>query len=362
MGQIGLCQSGKLRCSQMRTLTGRIIPLVLAAALGCSGGNSGTGPNPGAPAVPLEDLGMQEYLGMFEGGLYPGGVNTMPGAHNSAGQAHAGNIQPRDISGTPSPSGKYVLLSIGMSNVTQEWCAVGGNTCNPWTLMGKAATDPAVNHQTLVIANGAEGGQVATDWDDPNDPNYDRVLTNVLTPRGLSEKQVQAVWLKEADRRPSTGLPSPQADAYELETNLGNIVRALRVRYPNLQIVFLSSRIYAGYASSLLNPEPYAFESGFAVKWLVEAQITQMQSGTVDPRAGNLDYNTVAPWIAWGPYLWAAGGTPRSDGLTWVPADYESDGTHPSTSGETKVANLLLSFFKTDSHASCWFLAGSSCP
>src|SRR6185503_12380979 len=116
-------------------------------------------------------------------------------------------------------------------------------------------------------------------------------------------------WVKVANPGPTSSLPSANADAYVLETQMGDIVRALKVRYPNLQQVFLSSRIFAGYATTALNPEPYAYESGFAVKLLVQAQIDQMANGgvPVDPRAGNLDYGTVAPWIAWGPYLWAAG-------------------------------------------------------
>jgi len=336
--------------------------LAVLALAACSSG--GTGPNPAGSAVPISDLGPQDYLGSFQGGLYPGGLNTMPAAHAGVGQLRAANIQPRAGNGSPSPTGKYVLLSVGMSHATQEWCAKSGTTCNSWSFSGKAAADGAVNHGALVIANGAEGSQTALFWDSPTDPDYDRVKNTVLAPIGLTEAQVQAVWLKEADPQPSTSLPASQADAYKLETSLGNIVRALKSRYPNLQVVFISSRSYAGYAVSTLNPEPYAYESGFAVKWLIQAQIDQMNNGgtVVDGRAGNLNYNTVAPWIAWGPYLWANGDTPRSDGLRWVPSDFEADGTHPSTSGETKVANLLLSFFKTEPHASCWFLAGATCP
>lgn len=50
----------------------------------------------------------------------------------------------------------------------------------------------------------------------------------------------------------------------------------------------------------------------------------------------------------------------RSDGLTWAPGDFSTqDGTHPSTSGAQKVANLLLSFFKTNDLARSWFLKSS---
>ena len=42
--------------------------------------------------------------------------------------------------------------------------------------------------------------------------------------------------------------------------------------------------------------------------------------------------------------------------MFWIRADFVNDGTHPSPSGRTKVANLLLDFLKTDSTAIPWFL------
>lgn len=313
--------------------------------------------------IPLTDLGAGRYLG-FTGGLYENGSNSEPADHALVGLLRAARIQPLNPQGQPDPQGAYVLISIGMSNTTQEFCGGGRDgRCNPWTFMGQAATDPMVNKRTLVIVDGARGGQSAAFWDAPDEANYDRIRM-LLAERGLSEKQVQSAWVKVANPRPTLSLPAAQADAYLLVMQMGNIVRALKARYPNLQQVFLSSRIYGGYATTPLNPEPYAYESGFAVKWLIQAQIDQMRNEgrIIDVRAGDLNYHTAAPWIAWGPYLWANGLTPRSDGLVWERADFEDDGTHPSPSGERKVGTLLLNFFKTSPYTRCWFVEGEVCP
>src|SRR4029078_10223114 len=72
--------------------------------------------------LPLTDLADGQYLG-FAGGLYPGGSNTIPPAHLAAGIAMAKKVQPLDGNGNPdAQNGKTVLLSIGMSNTTQEFC------------------------------------------------------------------------------------------------------------------------------------------------------------------------------------------------------------------------------------------------
>jgi len=80
----------------------------------------------------------------------------------------------------------------------------------------------------------------------------------------------------------------------------------------------------------------------------------------VDPRAGDLG-PAAAPWIAWGPYLWANGMEPRSDGLVWRREDFHTDGIHLFPSGQGKVAIMLLNSFKAAPEARCWFLSGQSC-
>ncbi len=313
--------------------------------------------------VPLNDLGTGCYLG-FQGGLYPGGADSLPEAHLAAGRAAAKAIQPLDAAGQPAANGRYVLLSIGMSNTTQEFCSDGGlpGSCQPFSFMGQAAADPTVNHSTLVIVNGAYGGRAASSWVSQTSPEYDRIHESWLAPLGLTERQVQIAWIKVADPDPTVSLPASTADAYTLEAEIGSILRALKARYPNLRQAFLTSRIYAGYATSPLNPEPYAYESGFSVKWAVQSQIDQTAGRANAGRTGDVRYDDgSAPWIAWGPYPWAAGMHARSDGLAWVPTDFASDGTHPAASARQKVGAMLLGFFKTSPVTRCWFLAAMSC-
>lgn len=325
--------------------------------LSCAGGTSAT-------RVPINDLGSGCYLS-FQGGLYPNGSDSVPPEHRTAGLTAAARVQPLDVSGKPSATGKYVLLSIGYSNATQEFCSDGGQpeTCSSVSFMGQAASDPTVNRSALVIVNGAAGGKGDDFWTSPTLPDYDRIRDTWLTPLGLSERQVQVAWVKVANPQPRVSLPDTAADAYRVAQQIGQIARALKTRYPNLQQVFFSSRIYGGYATSNLNPEPFAYETGFGVKWAVQAQIDEMASRGVNARTGSLRYdNGTAPWIAWGPYLWAAGTQLRSDGLTWVQSDFNpSDGTHPATGARQKVGGLLLSFFKSAVQTQCWFLAGRTC-
>ncbi|HMA32870.1 MAG TPA: hypothetical protein VKY74_00210 [Chloroflexia bacterium] len=277
--------------------------------------------------IPLIDLGTGTYHG-YEGGLYGGGSNTPSAAYLQVGEARAKAIQPRLADGTPDRvNGRLVLLSLGMSNTTMEFSQ----------FVTAANQDPLKNPQ-LVIVDGAVGGQDAEIIKNPAS-SYWITVTQRLTTAGVAAPQVQAVWLKEAIAGENEAFPT---DARHLESDLRAIVAIVQQRFPNVQIVYLASRTYAGYATTTLNPEPYAYQSGFAVQWLIS-------DGQKSTTLGSL------PWLAWGPYLWTDGLVGRSDGLTWACTDVQSDGTHPSASGVQKVVNLLLPFFKTDPTAAPWF-------
>ncbi len=302
----------------------------------------------------------QVYLGTYPGGLYPGGSNEMPLGHRLIGLVQSQAMAPRLPSGAVGSGGRIVLMSIGMSNTTQEWCGAANVTlpCGPTSFMTTAEPLDSINWGELTLVDGAKGGQTSSTWDAPTDPNYDRIRDTVLTPLGLSEAQVQAVWVKVANAGPTVSLPNSNADAFQLKSQIAAIARTVRVRYPNVRLMFVSNRIYAGYATTTLNPEPYAYQSGFGVKWAIGAQIAQLEGGPADPATGDLSL-AVAPHLSWGPNLWGDGMTPRADGLVWACADFNTDGTHPAASGRGKVANLLLNFFSTSPLSADWFPASA---
>jgi hypothetical protein len=66
------------------------------------------------PMTPLTDLGKKRYHG-YQGGLYASGKNTPTPVYLKKGLAAAKRVHPID--------GRIVLLSIGMSNTTQEFSA-----------------------------------------------------------------------------------------------------------------------------------------------------------------------------------------------------------------------------------------------
>lgn len=286
--------------------------------------------------VPLTGLGQGSYKGT-EGGLYPGGRNTPPEPHLQAGLELARRIEPLDAEGGPTREGKIVLLSIGMSNTTQEFRV----------FKELADADPAKNPRVLIV-DGAQGGQSAEVTADSAAPFWE-VIDKRLAEAGATPKQVQAAWIKQAIQRPSRPFPE---DVKVLQNHLVTNLHIMARRFPNLKIAYLSSRIYAGYAETSLNPEPHAYESGFAVKWLIADQIAGKPELNYDPGNGP----SRAPWLAWGPYLWADGVKGRRDGLAYLREDLAGDGTHPSASGREKVAKVLLEFMKSDPTARLWFL------
>jgi hypothetical protein len=294
-------------------------------------------------SLPLTELESQEYIRMdgqatgFSGGLYPDGSNTRPPAHEAAGLALTAQIEPLDADGNPDPTnGRIVLMSLGMSNTNSEFGA----------FMNLAHNDSDIN-PNLYLLNGALGGQTSDRWLDPNALAWQE-LDRVFERFEISSEQVQLVWIKLTQVQ---GGDFP-AKALALQDDLEVIVQHLQDKFPNLKIVFLSSRTRSYTYWRGLSPEPVAFETGFAVKWLIEKQIQGDPALNFDPTRGDVK----APYLTWGPYLWIDGLNPRADGLTWTAEDMTEDCTHPSLGGQAKVGQMLLDFFRSDILARSWFL------
>lgn len=298
------------------------------------GGQGGQPQNPQAnqqplPPPPQNLVPLTELTGKYQGqdgGLYGGGKNDPSPELAARARKALAQVRPLNAEGKPAADGKIVMVSLGMSNTTMEF-----------STFKRLADADARKASNLVIVDCAQGGRTAAAWAG-NDQPWEVALTRIQA-AGVTPAQVQVMWLKQANAGPSTGWP---AATDTLRDDIRTDIKRAREKYPNLRIVFLSSRIYAGYATTRLNPEPYAYEGAFAVRNVIKEQSAD------------------GPVLLWGPYLWTNGDKGRAlDDLKWVREDCGPDGTHPSRSGQDKVAHLLLDFFTRDPHAKPWFAKSS---
>ena len=304
-----------------------------AAAADCS--NTGTG------LIPLTDLGTGEYEGA-QGGLYPGGSNEIPADHLELGMSLQEQVVPRGPDGTPSPDGKIVFISLGVSNTLVQFNG----------LIEAAATEGGMNPNVL-IANTSQTGRALGNWANQNsDQTWNRAIRNIEELGGTPE-QVQVAWMMLP---PRTRGPRTLEDAASDLALMTQVTQTAKERFPNLQLMYVSSRMYGGYIPDA-DSEPNAYNHGFSVKWFIEEQINGSAALNADPQAGAV----LAPWMAWGPYLWADGLNPRSDGLIWECSDFApNDGVHPlPETGALKVGQLLYDHLIADPTAT-WFEAGEA--
>jgi hypothetical protein len=331
------------------------------------------GPKALVGVKPLTEMTATEKYKDQDGGLYGGGKNEPPEAHQAAAKKQTAEIILRDAQGKPAKNGKIAMISIGMSNTTAQFAhfkeaadkdpkkspsvvlidgAQGGCPAFLWVLDGKGRLS-AAEQQRLNKDCDSWYGREALQMLKLKAPIWSKV-DDRLKGAGVTAEQVQVLWLKQADVYPPHWGAFP-AHAQKFQDNLTAILNIAKSRYPNLKVAYLSSRTYGGYSTKALNPEPYAYETAFTVRWLIQEQIKGNPLLNYDPARGEVK----APLLLWGPYLWANGATPRkSDGLVWERNDFMADGVHPNDKiGVPKVVEQLLKFFKSDLNAKTWFLA-----
>lgn len=312
-----------------------------------AGNPNGNDPSkrPRTNAEPRESLGLKPLSEMTaadryqgeDGGLYGGGQNEPPEKHRLAAEAELARIEPLNAEGRPDANGQVVLISISMSNATQEFSR----------FKQLADRDPSKSDK-LVIVDCAQGGQAMAEWARPQAAAWTEAERRITNAR-VTPQQVQVAWIKLANKMP-TGELSEHGKRLQRDTLV--VLQEAKQRFPNLRVVYLSSRIYAGYATNNLNPEPYAYESAFVARWLIQDQMAEKPELNFAAERGEAK----SPLLLWGPYLWADGTQPRAaDGLTYSRDDLARDGTHPSESGRDKVARVMLDFFKTNPLTKPWF-------
>lgn len=292
-------------------------------------------PRPSVGLTAITDLGAEKYKGE-EGGLYPGGKNVPPPEHLKAGIRLAREIAPLDAHGKRSPDGKIVLLAIGFSNPNIEF---------PF-FQKLVAKEPDI-HPRLFTVNGCVGGRASKEQADPNS-RYWKEVDQRLSAADVTAAQVQVLWIKEV----IPGATRWPEDARTLAADLAATLQNIHARFPNAKLAYISNRIYGGFTEVGGSPEPGAYESGFAVKWVVADQIAGKPELNFDPAKGPVR----SPWAAWGPYLWTDGVRGRKDGFVLTREDFREDGLHPSDKGAAKIAALMLGFFKSDPTTRPWFL------
>jgi hypothetical protein len=292
------------------------------------------------PITPINDLGTGTYLGT-EGGLYLNGSNIMPASHDSDGVTFANAIQPLDGNGNPDPNGKYALLSLGMSNAF--------DTFAEFTI--DATADPTLNPH-LVLVPGAMPLITAVDLASLSNPIWFNVMNYFLPQSGVTANQVVAAWVMDTDENITGTFPG---DMTTLQAEFESIANNLHTQFPNLTIAFFTSRYYAGYSNGQESGsvEPYAYESGYAVRGMIQDQLNGLPQMNYNPANGPV----MAPWVAWADYDWANGMLARKDGLEWNCQDFGATGLHNSKpQGGEKDANMLLNFFRSDDATTPWFL------
>ncbi len=182
---------------------------------------------------PLNEMSADDRYLEQDGGLYGQGMNEPPQQHRQAAERELAKVQPLNTAGEGDADGKMVLVSISMSNATQEFSR----------FKQIADRDPDKSPR-LTIVDCAQGGQAMAEWVDPDARPWAEAARR-LQRAGVSPAQVQVAWIKLANKGPRGDL---QAHGRKLQRDTQAVIQNAKAKFPNLRIAYLSGRIYGGYS------------------------------------------------------------------------------------------------------------------
>lgn len=250
--------------------------------------------------IALPNLGTDTYLG-FEGGLYPNGSNSIPAAYMSEVQAAYDAL---------SADSSINFLCIGMSNLEQ--------TCDHMIENIDGRMNPNVT-----VGNGGRPGRAMQAWDSGVNSLY-----TDLRRADMDANQVDVVIFFNACGFPETAYCG---DWFSMQNSFESVYNSINQAYPQVKLIYFTSREYAPPEANNLNPNPYAFQDGFSVKWAIESRINGQLSGVP---------------VVWGPYQYDE---------SW-PFSYfrVPDYVHLSSEGLSFVGELWYEWFLGEP----WFNSG----
>ena len=250
-------------------------------------------------------------------------------------------IRPLDREGRAAADGKIGVLSVGMSNTTQEFSR----------FMQEAARDPQKPPRVFFV-DGAQGGQTGARWADAGAPLWTQVDER-LARAGVSAAQIQVAWMKQAEAGPARLGDFPKHTDV-LRENLVTVLGHLKKRFPNLRLVYLSSRIYAGYATTA--PQPGALR--LRIRLRGAPADSRADRGTRGPELRSRRRHREIAAAPLGAVSLGRRHRCEHAGRADLRAGRLRARWHASRdTGRAKVARLLLDFLKTDVTAQPWFVA-----
>lgn len=288
----------------------------------CSGGPIGL------PTLLDKD---QTYLAQAGGNLYQmglyAGTNEIPKWHEQKGREEAAQVRPLNSLGAPptlGSVGKIGFVTLGFSGTHRASVELLP------LLDACQGLKPEV-----VLVNGALPGSDVDDIALASSAYWAHVMSR-LAAENLTPEQVQVAWMQSGRSTPAG--TDPDSSIEDLVGRWVGALQTVKLKFPNLRILYVAGPIFHGYMPLGSNKEPWCFEQNIATQRVLMRQIAGFADLNYLPARGPV----VAAWMCWGGYCWSDGPTVRPDGFAYVcPQDVAPDGVHTSTAGSQKVACLV---------------------
>jgi len=242
----------------------------------------------------------------YNGTFASGGSNAYAGAVVYITGLSAANNTPANTPGFLITGSSVSALTVANPKGVNQGSTSGNDYIGGYdkaSFGGQLLASPLFNSSAVLFFNGCQPGQTTPTWVPSNSGTWGNFDNNIMTAINTgaqisnccSNNQVQVSISEEAFAINSkdtigaaglyTSLPTTGANSYPyaLETYIGQKMRSDKTHWPNLRVTLELTR-EAGNAcmehafTGCLNPEPYAYETGYAVKWAIGAQIAQMAS------------------------------------------------------------------------------------